>query len=261
MHISDSIVNSDIVESERNKRLRCTDDWLQGAEFISNTVDDDKTKELVRGILADVSIYKPTADYLPLIVQGSNNSRSLRFIPLYASDYGVSAKCTDMLSDEVPYIRYYGGFEPGLYINDEVNVSVKWKGLLLLHEALHAQNDLDMRRKKLSPRGRGLEELEAFQYTHNLLRKLLPSTYAEMVDDLADYYEIEPTIGQFWRNTDTAIIFQLLDQVFMRPYSEAEKLSRLGVVWLDVVLRALEKLHGVNAASVKEAWLADYYAA
>lgn len=168
-----------------------------------------------------------------------------------------------MLSPNSSQAAYYTENRPGrIYFNNEVSLSSSLKGLLLLHEAKHAEIFETNQFRDGNELDHWLEEAAVFEFEFRLLRNLCGTPYDEMMDKTVarfiEEYGDKDDSGRTLPEPDTMDI-RVVDEIFGPILSEREPSLRKSIVWMHATFRMLEAKYPEVAEIEKAKFLRHIY--
>ena len=255
IRISNEYANPNVPDSEAHRRVDAAQSWLDGAVSIAERLNDAEVNELTSNTLQAIGVCRPDKEMYTSPVCGPLRP-SVILVPLFREDANTTDTSRDLLN---PYARQVASFRentPGrIYVNADLRLSTLLKGLLLLHEAKHAQLY-----KSITLRNHPShydEETVVYAFEFRVI-SALDTSYRETINKLAQSF-----VTSFNHPADRKKLFAGSDVVTSAPldtalgpsFSEEEDGIRRTIVWFGTVFRVLEKYYMNDAVTEKAAFL------
>lgn len=263
MEISTWYVNSELVPEEIAHRKEAAQEWADSMYAVIEKTQDQEALELLNGALSGIAIGRPDTEKHLVPIQGPEQP-TVVFVPLFSEDTDINDTTRMMMDQNLPQAALYTENTPGrIYFNAQAPLSPMLKGILMLHEAKHAELHGSNQFREGQELDHWHEEVAAFEFEFRLLRKLCGKQYEDLINNLVPYFiEVyggkDGQVGALPRlsSIDTALV----DEVFGVSHSEHELRITKSIVWVDVAFRMWENTYADTAERDKATFLRQIYA-
>lgn len=262
MEIGNWYVNSELDSGEIERRTQASQEWVNSIHGVVEKTQDTEAQHLLNGVLGGIAVGLPDPERYLIPVQGPEQP-TIIFVPLFTSDTDVSELTKMMMSPNSSQAAHYTENRPGrIYFNSEVKLSPFLQGLLMLHEAKHADIFESHQFREGHELDHWLEEVATFEFEFKLLQKLCGKSYEELVDKsvarfIEEYVDKDGLGGTLPK--PGSIDIAAIDEVFGPSLSEREPTLRKSIVWMDVVFRMFEQIYPDTAQRDKAKFLRQIY--
>ena len=262
MEIGTWYVNHELTPDEIERRTHSAQEWANSVNEVVEKTQDIEAKHLLNSVLSGIAVGLPDPERYLIPVKGPENP-TIIFVPIFNSDSEINNITKMMTSPNSSQAAYYTENRPGrIYFNGEVAISSLLRGVLMLHEAKHAQffesnqfrqgNDLD----------HWYEEMATFEFEFKLLQKLCGESYDEIIDKsvarFIDEYDDKDGKGVTLPQAGSLDI-NAIEEILGPSLSEREPALRKSIVWMNVVFRMIEAIYPDTAARDKAMFLRQIY--
>lgn len=254
-----SISNKKSTLITNKRRTNAAEEWLAAAELVAEVTHDEITQRLFKDIFSSSTITLPPAD--PTMDLEFDSNPSIVLVPLFAEDAEVSPLAKAMLSGKGLY-AVHARVKPGvIYLKAEPKISPIVKGLVLMHEALHAELARLKRYRSHFSKGASIkEELTAYEYEFMLLQQIGGTVYQHFYEQKRTEYIAYPQISNNKKDKKlppaAMLDVQPLEVFLGKPASAREKRLRQSIVHMHLVFGVYDAIYSTRVAKRKKlAWL------
>jgi hypothetical protein len=263
MEIGNWYVNPELRPEEIAHRKEAAQQWADGIHKVVEETQDPEALELIKGVLSGIAIGQPDAERHLVPIQGPEQP-TIVLIPLFTKDADINDTTRMMMDPSTSQAARYTENRPGrIYFNAEIAMSPLLKGILMLHEAKHADSYETNQFREGQELDHWHEEVAIFEFEFRLLQKLCGKGYEELMDKevprfIEEYDDKNGRGGTLPKpaSIDTTIV----DGVFGATDSERERQLRKSIVWMDVTFRMFNKIYADTAERDKAKFLRQIYA-
>lgn len=256
MKVDNQYVNSEISAPELESRVEAAQTWIQDIETITDTTQDTEAERLLNGVLNKAAVARPDKEKDTVFLQGYEQP-TIFLIPLFREDRDISDTTRIIMGEHASQIARYTENTPGrIYFNAETPLTSLLKGILILHEAKHAElfetnqfregNELDW----------WYEEAAVFDFEFRLLNRLIGKPYEDLITNTALRLAMDNNSSSDLKADPPQAILpgiDTLDEIFGSESSPQELSLRNFIVWLNAVFRILERSRP-SAVNQDKAW-------
>jgi hypothetical protein len=262
MEIGNWYVNPELQPEETAKRREAAQQWAEGVNEVAEKTQDPEALDLINSVLSEIAIGQPDAERHLVPIQGPEQP-TIVLVPLFAEDTDIN-NTTRMILDPHSFLAaYYTEDKPGrMYFNAEIVLSPLLKGILMLHEAKHAELYETNQFREGKELDHWLEEVATFEFEFRLLQELCGQTYKALMSRevprfIEEYGDKDGRGGTLPKpaSIDTTTI----DDAFGVISSERERQLRKSIVWMDVTFRMLDDIYATTADRDKAMFLRQIY--
>jgi hypothetical protein len=262
MRISSQYTNEELPSAEIERRVRAAQAWVDGVAAVADRVHDLEVDRLTNGVLRHIGVARPDRESYIEPVQGSLRP-SILFIPLFPEDAVRSDTARLLIAPDASFGAVYRENRPGrIYMNAELRLSALLRGILILHEAKHAElYEAGVYRDDLN-RDHWYEESAVFDFEFRLLRELSPA-YGEAIAKLCaalskQYDSLQTRIDAL--HSTNALEAMSLDDALGSSLSPEDTSIRWTIVRLDAICSMIAITHPDTAVDEKAKFLKRDYA-
>jgi len=262
MEIGNWYVNPELDSGEIERRTQAAQEWVNGIYEVVEKTKDTEAQRLLNGVLGGIAVGLPDPEQYLVPVQGPEQP-TIFIVPLFTSDTDASEVTKMMMNPNSSLAAYYTENKPGrIYFNSEVEMSPLLRGLLMLHEAKHAEIFESNQFSKRHELDHWLEEVATFEFEFKLLQKLCGKSYEELIDEsvarfIEEYGDKDGQGGTLPR--PGSIDIAAVDEVFGPSRSERERTLRKSLVWMDMVFQIFEQADPDTAQMNKAKFVRQIY--
>jgi hypothetical protein len=226
------------------ERLSLANEWLMAARNVAERANSEVALETLRFLeeRAALGIPMPKEEGAVLRRLSSMQEENQDYIyltPILKSDYYRLPEGDDRRDAAIGNTKWVGMFNHiwrAVYFSEALDLSETGKGVVLLHEAVHARNEIEKRIDRRQPGSHWLDEADANAVEFDILKALGGDEYhklAERIEASADARN-----RYKWTDTDSAV----LDNMFGADISMRER-RRWGVIIGRAILYDWYRLH------------------
>jgi hypothetical protein len=220
----------------RNARL-----WIDGAKEVADQIDDKHVHHLYEDYLADAGIGQFEEKGLRWLA-GSKQPKVV-LVPIFAQENITSPTIDRFQQVGGSEIAAYHRARPGnIMFSGEVSMTPVWKGIVLLHEAAHADADYEV---KYPSDDHWKEEVDVFRLEHRWMRLIGGEGYIKFIaSEVTRFLEEYDDHGGRGGSIPPLLHGPQLDLSFSPALSNEETATRRTAAWFDVCFQMFEQKYG-----------------
>lgn len=228
------------LQKQLDERVALWEPWYVQAKNITEFTKDPLAQEVLAFMETHGGLASPEAAG-PRLLQPVTDEGWYLIIPLKQEDAKIAGSWKDLLSTPAG-----GNFVPGMraLIIRQYKVGPVWRGIMTLHEGLHAYRYMteayDWKDQKIFC----YKEVEAHNFQNRLMMKIGEDRYAKLIDEEVQKMKtkIEKDGGTIGDNfPDRAEKYPMLDVLFMPSESRIEEDMRCTHVWLHICFELIDR--------------------
>ena len=254
MKISHSFQNPEIDSEDRVRRVLAAQSWLDGATATAWQTQNETAVELMATILSEPAVLKPDPVTFIVPIQGPVKP-TIFLIPIMLDDQDVNDTTIMMLAPDASQSARYTENKPGrIYFAGEFDISPKLKGLLLLHEAMHAFYHETNQYRTGDDLDHWTEEVATFEFEFQLLSEICGDRYSRLMAKQVEkfrtlYTDLDGTGGKL-PEPKTVDIKPLVAGLGV-AISDHEIRLRQSIVWINTAYRLFDQIYPDTAGRDK----------
>lgn len=220
------------------------DEWLSEAGVIAAISGNTEAQAIMEFLNERAVTAEPIKGGWRMATNQSRES-AIYVLPLIAADAQIDDHFRQSLVDSRSAASYYPGNRI-LQLNDSVPTSLAWKGILVLHEGMHAKVHSEENYDWHDPIVFSAKERDTFVFQGDVMSKIGGKPFEEALQSKLE--ELERNVAEDdrgrvsfpgWGSYD-----ERLDVAFGPALSEMEKATRQTALWIDAVFQLFDRRYG-----------------
>lgn len=262
MEIGSWYINPELRPEEIERRRAAAQEWATSIHEVIEKTNDTEAQNLLNGVLSGIAVGLPDPERYLVPVQGPEKP-TIVLVPLFTDDTDINDTTRLMMAPNSSQAAHYTENIPGrIYFNAEIALSPLLKGLLMLHEAKHAEIFETNQFREGKELDHWHEEVATFEFEFRLLQLLCGKQYEDSVEKevqrfIEEYDDKDGHGGTLPQphSIDTTVI----DEVLGATNLEREHHLRKSIVWMGITFRMFEKIYPDTAERDKAKFLRQIY--
>ncbi|MCA9348915.1 hypothetical protein KC878_02095 [Candidatus Saccharibacteria bacterium] len=262
MEIGNWYVNPELQLEEIERRRRAAHEWATSIHKVVEKTNDVEAQDLLNGVLSGIAVGLPDPERHLIPVQGPEQP-TVVLVPLFADDADINDTTRLIMNPNSSQAARYTENRPGrIYFNAEIELSPLLKGILMLHEAKHAEIYEANRFREGTELDHWHEEVATFEFEFRLLQELCGKQYKDLMEKEVQRFieEYDDKDGRGGTLPEPrSIDMTVVDEVFGVINSERERHLRNSIVWMDITFRMFDKIYPDTSGRDKAKFLRQLY--
>lgn len=237
-------------DSSEISREEIVSEWMSNAESIANKTHDPEAMGVVSFLKEKAVVAEPIKGGYRAPSQ--TNDGTVFIMPLVEKDKKIDEYYRSHIESRQTIANYSNEYRI-LQLNESIPTSGLWKGILLLHEGMHAKVHAEKQYEPEDPKTFSEGERDAFIFEGRLMTLLGGESYkAALLKKLEELKEGIKEEGRDMRFPGSGLYDNVLDEAFGLALSEREQDTRQTAVWINAVFQLFDERYEVERGAVEK---------
>lgn len=236
--------------SSETSREKIVSEWMSSAESIAIKTQDLEAMAVVSFLKEKKAVAEPIMGGFRTASQKPEGA--VFIMPLIEEDVKIDEYYRSLTEDQQTMAKYSNEYRI-LWINESIPTSRLWKGVLLLHEGMHARVHAERQYEPETPKTFSENERDTFILESRLMTLLGGESYkAGLLKKLRELKEGIREEGKHMQFPGSGPYNNILDEAFGLALSKTEQGARQTAMWIDAVFHLFDERYGVERGAVEK---------